>query len=209
MEKIFFDEKTYIWKTKLNLKHYKNVLLSEVNKIIEDNTNQNVNDSYVYKKELKDNLNFNGIIKIEQELDRILQHGIDCCKTIYGENFNKINTDSWVNRVRSKNPTQTNFNQNNEIIFHNHSEVNKLFNVDYTYVYYIQMPNNLNNSDGVLYIKGLDGKICEILPEEDDLIIMKGDLPHVPASAYNSTIDRIVLAGNVGFDFVKKNKTII
>ncbi len=209
MEKIFFDEETHIWKTKLKLGDRKDILLSEAIKIIENNTNENVNDSYDYKKELKDNLDFNGVIKIEQELDVILQHGIDCCKSLYGENFNKINTDSWINRVRCKNPTQPSFIHADEIVFHNHYEMNKSFNVDYTYVYYIQMPNNLKNSDGVLYIKGIGDRIHEILPEEDDLIIMKGDLPHAPASSYNSTFDRIVLAGNVGFDYVKKNKTFI
>lgn len=205
MEKIFFDEKTYVWKTKLKLKEYKNILLDEAIKIIESNTDQNVNDSYSYKN----NLNFNETIKIEQELDSILQHGIDYCKTLYSENFNIINTNSWVNRVRCKNPTQPSFNQNNDVMFHNHFEIHKSFNVDYTYVYYIQMPNNLKDNDGVLYIEGINGKIHQILPEEDDLIIMKGDLPHAPALAYNSTIDRIVFAGNVGFDFVKKNKTFI
>jgi hypothetical protein len=38
---------------------------------------------------------------------------------------------------------------------------------------------------------------------------MEADMPHAPNNAPNSTIDRIVLAGNVGFDFIKKQKSII
>jgi hypothetical protein len=38
---------------------------------------------------------------------------------------------------------------------------------------------------------------------------MEGNIPHSPNNAPQSTIDRIVLAGNVGFDSIKKEKTLI
>jgi hypothetical protein len=44
---------------------------------------------------------------------------------------------------------------------------------------------------------------------EGDLIIMNSDLPHVPATSHGSTKDRIVIAGNVGFEFVKKIQGLI
>jgi cupin superfamily acireductone dioxygenase involved in methionine salvage len=71
------------------------------------------------------------------------------------------------------------------------------------------MPDVMNGDDGVLYFKGQNSKEYWIRPEEDDLIIMEGDIPHSPNSAPNSTIDRIVMAGNVGFDFIKKEKSLI
>jgi hypothetical protein len=85
----------------------------------------------------------------------------------------------------------------------------KSFIPHYTYVYYIQMPNVMNGEDGVLYFRGKNKKEYWIRPEEDDLIIMEADMPHTPNNAPNSTIDRIVLAGNVGFDFIKKEKSLI
>ena len=79
----------------------------------------------------------------------------------------------------------------------------------YTFVYYIQMPNILEGEDGVLYFKGNNNKEYWILPEEDDLIIMPGYMPHAPNNAPKSKIDRIVLAGNIGFEYLKIKKSII
>jgi cupin superfamily acireductone dioxygenase involved in methionine salvage len=71
------------------------------------------------------------------------------------------------------------------------------------------MPDVMNDDDGVLYFKGKNEKEYWIRPEEDDLIIMEADMPHAPQAALNSTIDRIVMAGNVGFSFIKKQKSLI
>ena len=71
------------------------------------------------------------------------------------------------------------------------------------------MPDVMNDEDGVLYFKANNGKEYWIRPEEDDLIIMEGDMPHSPNTAPNSTLDRIVIAGNVGFDYIKKEKSIL
>jgi hypothetical protein len=85
----------------------------------------------------------------------------------------------------------------------------KQFIPNYTYVYYIQMPDVMNGEDGVLYFEGENKKEYWIRPEEDDLIIMDAHMPHAPNDALNSTLDRIVMAGNVGFDFIKKEKSLI
>jgi hypothetical protein len=71
------------------------------------------------------------------------------------------------------------------------------------------MPDVMNGDDGVLYFLGENKKEYFIKPEEDDLIIMEAHIPHAPNNAPNSTIDRIVMAGNVGFDFIKKEKSLI
>jgi hypothetical protein len=38
---------------------------------------------------------------------------------------------------------------------------------------------------------------------------MEGFLPHSPDKSPNSTKDRVVIAGNVGFEYVKKSKSLI
>jgi len=212
MEKIYFDETTFLWKIKLNKLDDKSFFLKEAYSIIESQPHIKT-DGFGYKKEWNQNLNFDGEIKIESKLDEIAQIGINSCKKLYEEiniTYNKINTDSWVNVVRSKNPVQENFHNGNK--FHIHTDINKKiksFIPHYTYVYYIQMPNMMDGEDGVLYFKGKNGKEFWVRPEEDDLIIMEADMPHAPNNAPNSTIDRIVFAGNVGFDFIKKQKSII
>ena len=211
MEKIYFDETTFLWKTKLNKLDDRLSILKEAYYVIELQSPSKT-DNYGYIKEWN-NVNFDGKINIKLKIDEIVQLGINHCIDLYKENnitYNKINTDSWVNVVRSINPVQISFYIEDK--FHIHTEINKnmeSFVPHYTYVYYIQMPDVMNGEDGVLYFKGSNGKEYWIRPEEDDLIIMEADMPHFPNNAPNSTIDRIVLAGNVGFDNIKKQKSFI
>lgn len=217
MKKIYFDDSTYIWKGKLNKSKDKSIFLEESYSIINSQPNVKT-DGFGYKKEWTNNIDFIGDLKIETNLDQIIQIGINLCKELYEEKnlkYNKINTDAWVNVVRSQNPVQVQF-KHNEIKgvdkFHVHTDINKemkSFVPNYTYVYYIQMPNVMNDEDGVLYFKGPNKKEYWVRPEEDDIIIMEADMPHSPNNAPNSTIDRIVMAGNVGFEYIKKEKSLI
>jgi hypothetical protein len=215
MEKVYFDDTTFIWKGKLNLSSHKATILKEANNLINSLKGVVRTDGFGYKKEWTNDINFNGNFVIENKLDEICQYGIDKCKEIYEEQFhkefNKINTDAWVNVVRSKEPVQENFyDEKNK--YHTHTEINKKtksFIPNYTYVYYIQMPDIMEGEDGVLYFKGENGKEYWIRPEEDELIVMEGWMPHSPNNAPNSTIDRVVFAGNVGFEFIKKEKSLL
>ena len=71
------------------------------------------------------------------------------------------------------------------------------------------MPDVLENYDGHLFFKSKNEIEYSILPIEDELIIMKGDAPHFPNMAPKSNLDRIVLAANIGFQFIKKEKSIL
>ena len=212
MEKLYFDDDTCIWKTKLNHINDKAAFLKEAYSVIESQPNVKT-DGFGYKNEWNQNLDFIGEFKIETKLDEIVQLGVNKCIEIYKEkntNYNKINTDAWVNVVRSKNPVQDNFHTNKK--YHIHTKINKgnnTFTPHYTYVYYIQMPDIMNGDDGVLFFLGKNDKEYWIRPEEDDLIIMEADRPHAPNNASDSTLDRIVMAGNVGFDFIKNQRSLI
>lgn len=217
MEKLYFDDTTYIWKTKLSLVEYKKLLLKEAIDVIESQP-EIKSDGFGYKQEWKENLNFLGEISINNKLDEVVKCGINYCKEIYKEKnieYNKINTDAWVNMVRSNNPVQLQF-KHEELKgvskYHTHTEINKKtksFFPHYTYVYYIQMPDVMEGEDGVLYFRGENKKEYWIRPEEDDMIIMEGWMPHAPNNAPKSNIDRIVLAGNVGFENIKKQSSLI
>lgn len=213
IEKLYFSEKTVLYKTKLYeiLKH-KEVILKKCEEIISEQTDVKT-DGYGYIMKYND-FNFLGQIEINNELDQVVQASINTCIELYKETnkpYNRIQTDGWVNVVRAKNPKQHNFMENMEK-YHVHTEINKVFgkfDPVYTYVYYIQMPDNLENEDAVLYILDENGKEHHILPEEGDLIIMHGDLPHAPNNAPKSTKDRVVFAGNVGFEMIKKEKSLL
>jgi len=215
MEKIVFDNTTHVWKRKLNLLNSKKSFLNLAYNII-DNTKGNL-DAYGYKK-IWDTNDASNYFKINNELDSVILNSIEESKLIYlqtNSTFNVVNFETWINVVRSKTPIQTQFKdgiikKNDK--FHSHTEINKQYDnfiPTYTFVYYIQMPNRLNNEDGVLYLKGENDIEYSILPEEDDLIIMPGDLYHGPNNAPHSTIDRIVLAGNIEIRYDKQIKSLL
>jgi hypothetical protein len=212
MKKIYFDDTTFIWKKKLNLGKYKTSLLEEANEIIKSQPMSKQDGFGVIS--WTDKINSSGELDITNKMDEISQIGINECKKIYEDDniaFNKVNVETWVNRIRHKNPVQTEFWKNVDR-YHTHTDINKklkVFHPDFTFVYYIQMPDIMNGDDGVLYFKNKKGVEYWVKPEEDELIIMMGDIPHSPNHAPNSTIDRIVLAGNVGLEFVKKSSSLI
>jgi cupin superfamily acireductone dioxygenase involved in methionine salvage len=217
MEKIYFDDTTYIWKTKLNLLSDKPLILKEAYSVVHSHPERREFDAFPYLNKWNQSLDFIGDFKVETKLDEIAQIGIRECKKLYEARnirYNKINSGSWINIIQSINPVQPQF-KNGKLdsvdIYHTHTEIQEQrgkFFPHYTYVYYIQMPDIMNGEDGVLYFKGKDGTKYWIRPEEDDLIIMEGDVPHAPNNAPNSTLDRIVMAGNVGFDFIKNQKSL-
>jgi hypothetical protein len=218
MQKIYFDHSTFIWKQNLKSHFRKERLLGEALRVIESLKDKVTHDGFGYFQEDKD-INFLGEIRINNEMDLVCQAGINACKKIHETErnlpYNKVNTDAWVNVVRSVNPVQFQFNPEKYKIsdkFHNHVEINKNkkgFFPDYTYVYYIQMPDVMEGEDGVLYFRGESDKEYYIKPEEGDLIIMLGSTPHAPNNAPKSNVDRIVMAGNVGFEFIKKEKSLL
>jgi hypothetical protein len=217
MEKIQYDNSTYLYKTRLGLTHLKESFVKEANEIIEERKDINKTDGLGYL-EFNNDLNFTGKIKKTTNLDIICQEGIDKCKELYIKekrlDINLYNVEIWINVVRSKDPLQINFvdgELSHDNRYHVHTEINKQqkkFSPIYTFVYYIQMPDIMEDDDGYLFIQGENGLEYRIMPAEDDLIIMNGDIPHSPNNAPKATIDRIVMAGNIRFDYVKKEKSL-
>ena len=93
-------------------------------------------------------------------------------------------------------------NDNNETLYHRHVR-NRLFRVvgdstnDFTFTYYVQMPNNLQGNEGRLFFTTNDYKYeTSILPKVGELYIFPADLLHRPELNPNSTVDRIVVGGS-------------
>lgn len=213
IEKLKFGKNTIIYRKKLfDIIPHKDSILKKCYDVIASLPDVKT-DGYGYIMETNE-FEFDGKVEITNDLDKIVQMGIDTCKEIYteiGNDYNSIQTDGWVNVVRAKNPIQMNFKENMSK-YHTHTEINKIngdFSPTFTYVYYVQMPDNLEGEDGVLYFLDDENNEHYILPEEGDLIIMGGEIPHAPNHALKSSRDRIVFAGNVGLRFIKKTKSLI
>jgi hypothetical protein len=213
MEKIYYDDSTYIWKTKLKLSDYKEKALKEALDVIADKPRIVDSYTYIYTKVFDKTVDFLSL-ETQSVFEKICNIGTSLCQEIYNQEnipYNNILLSSWVNVVRGKDPVQPAFTKEGNDRYHTHTDINEkagMFEPKYTFVYYIQMPEIMNNDDGILYFLGKNNKEHQIIPEEDDLIIMAGDVPHFPNNAPNAILDRYVLAGNIGFDHVKKNKTL-
>jgi hypothetical protein len=217
IEEIKFSESLTIWKAKYQIKDKNQCIIDARNYIKKwiENVDAPIVDAYHYfiLDEFK-NLFFKKFT-IQNELDEIVLSGIntiiDLHKKIYDKDYNKIHTNNWINIVKI-NPLQPIWTKQNNLIFHKHTDLNNkmgFIDPDFTYVTYIQMPNNLSDNHGVLYMRDLEGKIFHYLPEEGDIIIMKGEIDHVPNHAPQSTVDRIVMAGNVTLVNDKTIKTLL
>lgn len=213
MKKNVYDDETYLYLDFLNFKDFKNELLTKCDEIIKNNPNVTT-DNYTYFTNYK-KLNYMGEIDIKNKIDEIIDYAIKSCIKIfnieYNQKFNRIDADCWINVVRTKNPVQNNFKDPSKK-YHSHTLIEKKlgnFTPHFTWVYYIQMPDNLKDDDGVLFFLAKNNKECFILPKEDDFIVMPSELHHSPNHALSSTKDRIVLAGNVGFEYIKNNKSLI
>ena len=210
MEKLWFDASTYIWKAKLNFTKYKNIILNECNEFCKEET---LWDNYsVLPLTTLNNFKLNDVIlpNPKNTIEFIINLSTQKCIELYKKPFNNIKFDCWINVVKVI-PKQTSILEN-KIQMHIHSDIEKEMQrtiPNYTWVYYVQMPDNLINNDGVLFIEGENKKIYNFLPIEDDIIIMNANLPHVPNGAFNSTKDRIVIAGNVSLQYIKNEKSII
>ena len=135
-------------------------------------------------------------------LPKLILKGINFSKEIYESKYNSILASTWINVVKAKKAIQPIRDYEDNYIYHNHVDIAKRHGEhlpDYTFVFYLQMPDNLNNDDGKLFLRDYDGGEYSILPNVGECIILKGDVYHVPIDAPKSSKDRIVLAGNVTF----------
>jgi hypothetical protein len=127
------------------------------------------------------------------ELDVILDNAVSVCKELYGEETSGHLIHSWVAISR---------NDRSKILWHKHIHFAPPYNfieTDYTFTYYLQMPDNLSGDDGMLLFKTNDGQIHKFLPEENDMFIFPPDLEHVVEWNRDSTKDRVVVASNIKF----------
>lgn len=213
MNKIEFEEGVFIYETKLGFDDLQESVLIDTKSFLK-NAPPSPKDNYGY---FSNSVGFDikNKIGISDNIDSIIKLSVLRCMDLMNENnqiFNKINVDAWINVVRAKKPRQTNFKKNGDVKLHNHVDIqNKIesFYPTYTFVYYVQMPNNLDKNDGALIIGGKTGEYYYFLPKVGDLVVMGGEISHAPNLALNSTKDRIVIAGNVGFEYVKQNHSLI
>jgi hypothetical protein len=189
MEKITLGDDLVVYRVPFIPSIPKEILLFGVEEHINNNKSMEACDAFDYHEEY-------------DELNEIQNAGINVCLEIAKEQnikYNSYKYNTWINRVRKQTPVQFFFTKEP---YHNHvilNEGSNRFIPKFTFIFYLQMPNNLKEDEGHLILKDKQGNSYSILPKENEFLIHDSDIDHYPKEASNSTVDRIVLASNVGF----------
>ena len=185
-------------------------------------TNLSTINNFELIKDLKFNMKVNKKTSIESHNEPGIQSYI-ILKTktienlndkIYKKIFNFLNYNlKDINPYFSTEWVYVSTKNNNWSRFHTHTLSDTLkTNLDWSFVYYVQMPDNLNEQEGKILFRTNEGVEVSYLPQVGDLILFPANLLHKPELNRNSDIERIVYAGglamldyNIEYDS-KKNK---
>jgi hypothetical protein len=194
IDKIEIDKDVFVYRIKKTLIHSKDEILNKIEK----------NSTYANIKQLKEDGSYNVGIQSPfiircNELNEIENTANEIAKEIYGYDSFINNTWSFMLESDYKFPLKN----EDENGWHDHLKVfalnNKLYKSNVTFIYYLQLPNNLKNDDGMLSFRINNGKIIRIMPEEGEYVVFSSDVMHRAELSPNSTIPRIVIAGNIHF----------
>jgi hypothetical protein len=110
-------------------------------------------------------------------------------------------------------------NTNKDSAYHSHESNKPTEHItteknNWTYTFYVQMPDNLKDVDGYLFFKTDDNVVHKLLPKEGELFVFPANLKHRPETNLNSNTDRIVYAGNyldlnIEKEYIKNKKTLL
>lgn len=170
-------------------------------------------------KELYYNIDFNPQVMLDgagrEATIVITAKNIEYIKSICVDYIKKLKYPNNIVNYYQKNWVYTNNRHNTHTNWHSHEIIHKLPNVEneWTYVFYVQMPNNLSGNEGKLSFKIGDSEYS-ILPDEGDIVIFPATLLHKPEMSPGSTQDRIVIGGNfkeidISKSISKKQKTLV
>ena len=133
-----------------------------------------------------------------EEFDYLNEFILNGCEVISNNRVSEWAIQNWIYKMDTSN--------NNEI-YHTHIDLiegDNRIQTDWTFCLYLQIPKNINGDDGKISFKTNDGNEYMFLPEEGDVYIFPADLLHTPKLIKNCEVDRIVYAGNISLNPLKK-----
>jgi len=179
IEKHILSNQYIVYKTKY-LENY-----SKENFIKQIKQNKNIIDKKIEKK-VEDRI----VIECD-EFNLLNQYIVDILSHIENKKINNIAKLSWVYTQK------TDFN----MIMHKHDYLyytteKTSLKTDWTCVFYLQIPQNLQDGEGDVIFMTEDKKLHRFVPEENDILIFSGTLNHMVTQIPNAEMDRIVFATN-------------
>lgn len=141
------------------------------------------------------------------EIDSIVDYGVRIAMRLSG--IDTLSDRAWAGKTwsyiqdkNSKDP-DNGFHVHTAAINFPDTRINAPILTDWTYCFYLQVPNDLQGNEGSLLLKDVDEKIYAIRPEEGDFIFFKGDVEHKPNLSPNSEGTRIAICSNISFNITE------
>jgi len=170
-------------------------------------------DEIVYRvnqnKWLLGNTDFNTTeIKVRSaEIDSVIDYGVRIAMKLSG--IDTLHNRAWAGKTwsyiqdKSSKDPDNGFHVHTSTINFPDTKVNAPILTDWTYCFYVKVPNDLQGNEGSLLLKDKDGKIYAYKPEEGDFVFFKGDVEHKPNLAPNSEGTRIAICSNISFNITE------
>lgn len=129
---------------------------------------------------------------------------LNACEYLSGKVCDEYAIQNWVYFMTNKSENE---------IYHTHIDLvegDPRIKTDWTFCFYLQIPNGLSGNDGKIAFKTEDDIEHLFLPEEGDVYLFPPNLLHTPKLIKNATDDRIVIAGNISLNPLNtiKNKSL-
>ena len=187
MEEIKLTNTTSIYKLKYDFSYSKELLLKRAYQIIDLKKTHPFDKNHFFYIPFRCN-----------EIDLINEMVLKNCSIINNITYTEWAVQNWVYKMDSKSQNE---------IYHNHIDLiegDSRIKTDWTFCLYIQIPKHIKDNSGKISFKTSDGVEHMLLPEEGDLLLFPADLLHTPKLIKNSKMDRIVIAGNISLNPLKK-----
>ena len=168
--------------------------------------------------ELIKDLKFNMKVNKKTSVESVKEHGIQSYIILKTKAIKNLNTKIYKKIFKFLNYNTNDINlyfstewiyvsnkNNNWTRFHTHTFSDTLkTDIDWSFVYYAQMPDNLNEQEGKILFRTNEGIEVSYFPQVGDLILFPANLLHKPEFNRSSDIERIVYAG--GFTILDYTK---
>lgn len=205
IEKIEIGPQKYIFKTTPKVSFSKNQIIEKMEKSFDFHTFETYDKNNVVRYNGK-----NGHIYIENVIFLELKIKIlEALKEISPVEDWII--DPWVFKIpvgyKSPIPDEKLWHTHKKLILNDivHKDKPAEYDVEYAFTYYVQIPNNLQDNEGKIGFR-VGERTTYVLPNEGDLLIFPGDVLHRAEEALNSTIERLVIAGQLSAVQTKKHE---
>ena len=199
LEKIYFTETDFIYRTNIG-EYSKDSVINEiqVNIDIDVRASKSTPDAPGIQSDIL--IKGGEIEKVSDIANNIV------IEEIYKESHFPFAFKNWVYLSESSNLFT---------FYHKHTEMRFMRSLgQWTWTFYVQMPDNLKGDDGKLFFMLDDESVHSVLPTEGDLFIFPAEMLHKPNLNSKSNKSRIVLGGivsklDLNHRYNKKEKTLV